>query len=143
MKRGAAACIGVILATSLAYGAADVGSPAPALVLRTLDGAVFDLAGHRGRVVLVNFWTTWCTPCRQEMPTLDAVYRRHRADGLDVVGVSADRPRHRDDVMQVMRSFAYPAGLVSDANPNGFGSPDALPVTYVIDGGGIVRARLS
>lgn len=143
MKRWASLCVGLLLATGGARAGPEVGRPAPELVLKTLDGSVFDLAKHRGRVVLVNFWATWCGPCRQEMPALDAVYRRHRANGLDVVGVSADRPRHRDEVMQLMRAFAYPGGLVSDANPNGFGSPDAIPVTYVIDGDGVVRTRLA
>lgn len=142
MNRWAVACIGAFLATGVAQADADVGKTAPTLVLKTLDGSVFDLTTHRGRVVLINYWATWCTPCRREMPSLDAVFRRHRTEGLDVVGISADRPRHRDEVVQVMRAFAYPAGLVSEASPNGFGGVDALPLTYVIDRRGVVAARL-
>ena len=66
---------------------------APALVATALDGQTFDLAKLRGKVVLVNFWATWCAPCRKEMPTLDAFYRRYRAQGFEMIGVSVDFAR--------------------------------------------------
>jgi peroxiredoxin len=68
------------------------GDAAPRWVGTTLAGDSIDLAGLHGRVVLVNVWATWCVPCREEMPALDALYRARRPDGLEVVGVSIDGP---------------------------------------------------
>jgi cytochrome c biogenesis protein CcmG/thiol:disulfide interchange protein DsbE len=119
-----------------------VGRSAPALVVPQLDGRVFDLAKLRGRVVLVNFWATWCSPCRSEMPTLNAFYRRYRSRGLDVLGLSIDEPTDAAQVRQVMRRFSYPAALASVARTDGFGEPVAVPVTYVIDSRGVIRAQL-
>ena len=72
---------------------------------------------------------------------LEAFWRRHHAQGLELIGVSADRPRDRDDVVKVMRSFSYPAAMLKDARANGFGTPEAIPITWVIDSAGTVRAK--
>jgi cytochrome c biogenesis protein CcmG, thiol:disulfide interchange protein DsbE len=119
-----------------------IGQPAPALQVRELDGHPFDLAKLRGKVVLINFWATWCSPCRIEMPTLDALYRRYHARGLELLGLSIDEAPDAARVRQVMRQFSYPGALASAARVNGFGEPIAVPVTYVIDTHGIIRAQL-
>ncbi len=119
-----------------------VGKPAPQLIVPELDGHEFDLAKLRGKVVLVNFWATWCSPCRSEMPTLDAFYRRYHSRGLDLLGLSIDEAPAAARVRQVMRHFSYPGALASAARVNGFGEPIAVPVTYVIDGRGVIRGQL-
>jgi thiol-disulfide isomerase/thioredoxin len=119
-----------------------VGQPAPPLVVPQLDGHEFDLARLRGKVVLVNVWATWCSPCRVEMPTLNAFYRRYRSRGLILLGLSIDETPDAAQVRQVMRQFSYPGALASAARVNGFGDPVAVPVTYVIDAHGIIRAQL-
>jgi cytochrome c biogenesis protein CcmG, thiol:disulfide interchange protein DsbE len=127
--------------TSLNALASDtVGQPAPALVVQELTGQQFDLSAERGKVVLINFWATWCSPCRKEMPILNDFYQRYHSKGLELIGVSADSPHDRSDVAKVMASLSYPVAMLDDAKTNDFGSPDQLPTTYVIDRTGIVRA---
>jgi thiol-disulfide isomerase/thioredoxin len=132
-------CVSV-LASAAALAGPAAGQPAPSLVVATIDGGTFDLAAERGHVVLVNFWATWCPPCRHEMPLLDGFASRHRADGLVVIGLSVDRRRDRREVVEAMRPFGYLAGLADGAKANGFGPPQALPMTYLIDAAGVVRS---
>ena len=124
------------------HGAAQVGQPAPALGIDLLDGKHFDLGAAKGKVVVINYWATWCPPCREEMPALDAFYREYHGQGVELLGLSMDRPRDRKKVTKVMEAFGYPAAIASQADPNGFGSPRILPMTYVIDRDGAVRAIL-
>ena len=119
-----------------------VGERAPPLVVPRLDGGVFDLAALRGKVVIINFWATWCSPCRAEMPQLDAFYKRYRARGLELLGVSVDDAQDRDAVVRIMKSFSYPAAMAEAAQANDFGAPAAVPMTWIIDAKGVVRARL-
>ena len=119
-----------------------LGATAPPLVLTGLDGKTFDLAKMRGKVVLINYWATWCAPCKVEMPTLDAFYRRYREQGLEIIGISVD---FKDDIERVPRAakaLSYPVALVGAISENGFGPPEGVPLTYVIDAGGIVRDKL-
>lgn len=119
-----------------------VGKPAPALIAAELDGRTFDLAAQRGSVVIVNFWATWCAPCRAEMPLLNRFYLAHRAQGLALIGISVDSADDRAAVERIMRQFSYPAALAANAKTNGFGPPLAVPITWIVDTAGIVRARL-
>jgi len=140
----AVALLGTLLTIVPApFAAMEVGQPAPALVVQELDGQTFDLGALRGKVVIVSFWATWCPPCRKEMPVLNAFYRRYHSQGLEMIGLSADRPHDRSDVIKVMQSFSYPAAMLDDAKVNDFDTPSELPQTIVIDGHGIVRAELS
>jgi cytochrome c biogenesis protein CcmG, thiol:disulfide interchange protein DsbE len=125
-----------------AFGEAEIGQAAPALIVPELDGPTFDLSALRGKVVVVNFWATWCPPCRKEMPTLNAFYQRYHSSGLEMIGISADRPHDQKDVETTKQSLAYPIAMLNDAKDNGFGDPSSIPITYIIDGTGVVRARL-
>ena len=133
-----------LAAAPLALAAAPpaVDQPAPQLVVPQLDGHSFDLAKLRGKVVLVNVWATWCSPCRVEMPTLNAFYRRYHSHGLYLLGLSIDEASDAAQVRQVMKQFSYPGALASAAKANGFGEPIAVPITYVIDAHGVIRAQL-
>jgi cytochrome c biogenesis protein CcmG/thiol:disulfide interchange protein DsbE len=120
-----------------------VGMAAPALSVPELGGDRFDLAALRGRVVIINFWATWCLPCRQEMPALDSFYAQFHSRGLDLVGISVDRPRDRAAVVRAALAVHYPVALLADAVEDGFGRPAVLPVTFVVDQAGKVRAVMT
>ena len=132
----------LLLATTAAFAQSVAPYQAPALVVSTLDGQLFNLAKMRGHVVLVNFWASWCPPCRAEMPVLSAYYKSHHSAGLEMIGVSADIGRDRGQVTSMAASISYPLAMLRDAISNGFGKPHALPITYVIDAQGVVRAEL-
>src|SRR5580658_4858016 len=137
------AMIMVVSRAGSAFAAGEVGQPAPPLVVQELNGQSFDLAAQRGKVVVVNFWATWCPPCQAEMPTLDAFYRRYHDKGLEMIGLAANRLHERSDVAKTMESFAYPAAMLRDCESNGFNDPTELPITYIVDERGIVRAKLT
>ncbi len=133
--------LGVGPAQSSAFANEDVGRAAPALVVNQMGGSTFDLASLRGKVVVINFWATWCPPCRKELPALEAFYKEYHSKGVEPIGVSADRPHDRKEVEQAMQSLSYPVAMLEDAKDNGFGAPTTLPETFVVGGNGVVRAR--
>ena len=125
------------------HAGAVVGQPAPVLVVPELNGETFDLSALRGKVVVLNVWATWCPPCRKEMPVLDSFYGEYHGRGVEMIGLSADRGRDRNQVRKVMQAVHYPAAMLADSKKNGFGTFNVLPVTFVIDSSGVVRARLN
>ena len=93
----------------------------------------------RGKVVLVTFWATWCGPCLEEMPTLEKYYIEHKADGFEVIALSVDKASDRAKAFKVLSKLSFPGAMVSEASRNGFGTPEAVPVSYLVDAQGIVR----
>ena len=130
--------------TGLAGAAAPPapGQSAPALVARSFSGESLELATLRGKVVVLNFWASWCGPCRGEMPLLDALAREYQERGVVVVGLSADDRHDRKDAVAAARSVSYFTGLLNEAPSNGFGSPQLLPLTYIIARTGTISAVL-
>jgi thiol-disulfide isomerase/thioredoxin len=124
------------------WAALDAGDAVPALKGTTLDGKSFDLAALKGKVVVLNLWATWCGPCREEMPVLDGFAKKYAAQGVVVVGLDENAPEDLDAVKEVMAAFSYPALMAETAPTNDFHQPRVLPITYVIDAQGVIRAKL-
>jgi len=114
---------------------------APALTITLSDGGDFNLDAMRGKVVLVAFWATWCGPCLEEMPALEKYYREHKVDGFEVIALSIDKPGNRAKAFRVLAKLSFPGALLNDASRNGFGMPEAVPVSYLVDAQGIVRDK--
>jgi cytochrome c biogenesis protein CcmG, thiol:disulfide interchange protein DsbE len=138
----------VLAASLLCVGGCDsavaevaLDHAAPSLVLTELNGDAFDLSQKHGKVVLVTYWATWCAPCKKEMPILDSFYRRYRERGLEVVGISADRPQDYAKMRKISSALAYPTATLDQISDNGFGPPEGFPLTYVVDRNGIVRDK--
>ncbi|HZV20622.1 MAG TPA: TlpA disulfide reductase family protein [Hyphomicrobiales bacterium] len=115
--------------------------PAPALTVTAADGREFDLEAMRGKVVLVDFWATWCAPCLAEFPVLRSFYRQYRSKGFELIALSIDKPRDRGKMRRLLAKEPFAGALLSEAKQNGFGTPEAVPVSYVIDAKGIVRDK--
>jgi cytochrome c biogenesis protein CcmG, thiol:disulfide interchange protein DsbE len=124
-----------------AQAAPSMNEAAPALVLTELGGETFDLSKLHGKVVLVNYWATWCAPCKKEMPILDSFYGRYHEQGLEMIGISADHPQDFAKMRKMSRALAYPTTTMDRISNNGFGSPEGFPLTYVIDRDGVVRDK--
>jgi len=115
------------------------GEPAPSIEADTWDGGHFSLAAEHGRVVIVHFWASWCTPCRLEMPVLDAYYRQHHAEGVDVLAINLDDKNALPEAREAMKPFAFPAASYAQAKASGYGRIVHLPLTFVIDRDGVLR----
>jgi peroxiredoxin len=136
-------CLGACcLWASLQAVAAElkVGVPAPEIQARLLDGGTrFSLSESRGKVVILNFWATWCTPCLAEMPALEAYYTRHKSEGLEILAISMDDPRNIAAVRAMASRFSFPVALKSEADFKGLGRIWRMPSTFVVDREGILR----
>jgi peroxiredoxin len=119
-----------------------VGTPAPALRLPDLEGRTRELREFRGQVVLVNFWATWCPPCRREIPALQRVRGEYRERGFEILGVALDDAQAvRDFVAE--HGLGYPqllAGGEGAGVMGRFGNPrGALPYSVLVDREGVIR----
>lgn len=112
----------------------------PRYAVETLDGRLLTHDSLQGRVVLVNFWATWCVPCRVEMPLLQAMAERHAARGLVVLGLSRD-VGPAADVRRFLteRGITYPVAIVGRDLERAFGGVRGYPTSFLVDRSGRVR----
>lgn len=113
------------------------GHPAPAFTLTTFDKRKVTLAEMKGKVVVINYWATWCAPCKAEMPMMHRYFKANQARGLEMFGVTTEDSVSRTQLKKVSELLSYP---LSNRMSSGYGSIDnAVPSTYIIDRKGIVR----
>jgi cytochrome c biogenesis protein CcmG, thiol:disulfide interchange protein DsbE len=128
-----------VVMLAVPVSALDRGARAPEIDLRDRSGARVRMASPRGKVVLVDFWASWCAPCREELPVLQRLYERYRERGLVVVGVNVDREqRNMNDYVQRFR-LTFPVVHDSAHRVADRYSPPTMPTSYLIDRGGVVR----
>jgi peroxiredoxin len=139
---GLAASLFALLAAPLAHAAQSLlGKRAPEFTRVGLNGQPIDLSRLRGKVVLLNFWATWCAPCQAEMPVFASWRHRYSAQGFEAVGISMD-----DNSAAARRAIQhlkidYPIAMGDERLGSLYGGVLGLPLTFLIDRKGIVRAR--
>ncbi len=130
---------GVLLATLAGVCAAAPAATAPDFTLRTADGKNLRLAEQRGRVVLVNFWATWCAPCRQEMPLLNQLYQKYQGSGFTLLGVNVDEDSRNAINLATKLGVSFPVLLDADKAVSKRYDLSSMPSTLLIDRDGKVR----
>jgi thiol-disulfide isomerase/thioredoxin len=120
---------------------ARLGQPAPDFTLKTLAGTEVSLSSLKGRPVILNFWASWCPPCRVEMPLLMAAYRAHRDAGLEVVAINLTDQEAAKDIRKFVAEFQMPFAVALDTKGKTWGRYGllALPTTVFVSSDGTVR----
>jgi len=143
LKRLAAAAA-LSLGLALSAGASAVKpSPAPAWTLRDVDGKPVPFSQFKGKVVVVDFWATWCPPCRTEIPGYVALQKKYGAEGLVFIGISVDG----DDQIPAVRAFVkqfninYLIVMADDTIQDSFHINQGYPTTFIIDREGQIRNK--
>jgi cytochrome c biogenesis protein CcmG/thiol:disulfide interchange protein DsbE len=113
-----------------------VDQPAPDFQAITADGKAVSLADYKGQVLVLDFWSTWCVPCKKQLPLLDSYYRLQRKFGLQVLAVTTQNSVSMRQLRKVAAALAIP--LVRQFKGD-YGPPQSLPINYVIDKAGILR----
>ncbi len=129
--------------TILIQEKSEVGHPAPGFTLRNLQGNLERLSDHKDKVIILNFWATWCAPCLEEMPAFEKLYRRYRSEGFTVLAVSLDK----GDTSKVKgfvdkNNLTFPVLIDSDGVAEKLYPSFTIPFTYVIGKEGRVAARV-
>lgn len=124
-------------------GIGPVLGSAPEFTLTTLDGRQVTSASLAGKVVVVNFWATWCTPCRIEIPSLQKLHERRADEGVVVLGIATDAQGSAVVAPYLAeRGVSYPVGMATSELRRAFGGISALPTTFIIDRDGMIRHRV-
>jgi cytochrome c biogenesis protein CcmG/thiol:disulfide interchange protein DsbE len=136
---------GIVWIQSAKYEPLTIGKMAPDFDLPDINGEkTVRLSDYRGKVVFLNFWATWCKPCREEMPSMEVLYKNLEKDGLVVLAVSIDRVTTKKDIPPFVKSLNLSFPVLVDS----WGQTDkryklmGVPETYIIDRQGILREKV-
>ena len=138
-----AACLLALAAPIAAWAVPEIGQPAPPLKGTLFSGAAFDLAQMRGKVVLVNFYSSYCKFCAYEIGTLEAFYEAHRSEGFEVIAVGVDAPEDEPRVARMLGIYNLPGTMSGSLQENGYARRYPTPTAFVIDREGILRHRIT
>jgi peroxiredoxin len=117
----------------------DIGSAAPDFTLRSSTGKNLKLSEYRGQVVMINFWATWCAPCRQEMPHLSRLYEQYRKAGFMLLGVNIDDNPKAAQAMAEQLGVRFPVLYDTTKQVSKQYDVDAMPSTVIVDRDGKVQ----
>jgi len=115
---------------------------APDFTLIDLDGNAISLSDLEGEVVFLNFWATWCTPCKKEIPFFNEAYETHKDNGLKILGISIDRSEKIVKKFLEKQELVYPVAMGTQKFLNDYGIARVVPVTVIIDKKGKLRHKV-
>ena len=142
MLQSLLAASSLVLATTLPAASAlavGVDAEAPDFTLETLSGGNLRLEEMRGQVVLINFWASWCGPCRQEMPILDRIHSRYEDTGFAVLGVNVEGKKGPAQKIVDKTNVRFPVLIDAAQDVSETYDLKAMPTTVVVDRDGVVR----
>ena len=146
MKRFWLGAVVLALAIGASYGMSAAAhlprKPAPDFTLTDLTGKPVQISLLRGKVVLLDFWATWCPPCKAEIPHFKELYASYQARGLEVVGVALDQGGEKN-VMPFVRAqgVPYPVAIGNSRITDLYGGIRGIPTTFLIDRHGMIAAQ--
>ena len=121
------------------FAGIELGQSAPNIEGTLIDGKPFSLNNNRGKVILVNFWASWCEPCREEMPAIEAFLKNNKARGFEVLAITMDKPSDMEQAKQIMRNYSFLFAEKNQINYSGYGRIWRIPSSFIIDKQGILR----
>lgn len=130
--------LAIFMGSSLASSGLT-GQTAPDFVLKSATGENLRLSEYRGDVVMINFWATWCGPCRQEMPLLDELYGRYQRVGFNLLGINIDDDSRRAMAMVNELGISFPVLFDEDKKVSKLYEVETMPLTILLDREGTVR----
>ncbi|HEV2272202.1 MAG TPA: TlpA disulfide reductase family protein [Steroidobacteraceae bacterium] len=133
------AAMAAILAFALPAWAGGGDVQAPAFTLQSVAGKQVSLAQFKGDVVMINFWASWCGPCRQEMPLLDSIYKQYKDMGFTLLGVNVEPDSHNADAWLKRTPVSYPILYDPKSEVSQLYQVQAMPTTVIVDRQGVVR----
>lgn len=136
--------LGPVIASSKINAALKTGAAFPPFAETDLDGKPLTLAAFKGKIVLVDFWATWCGPCVQELPNVLAAYEKYHAKGFEIVGISLDQDRAKLVAFMAEHKVAWPQFFDGAGWKNKLAKEygvNSIPATYLLDGDGNIIAR--
>jgi len=133
------ASVAFAIVAGTASSAIAPSTPAPDFSLHAMKGPNMRLKDQRGRVVMVNFWATWCAPCRQEMPQLNRLYEKYRTSGFVLLGVNVDEDASKAAEVAAKLGVTFPVLLDADKTVSKLYDLNTMPSTVLIDRDGKVR----
>jgi peroxiredoxin len=137
-------CLLLVLLLPLATLAQpEIDQPAPPLKGRLFSGTAFDLARLRGKVVLVNFYSSYCKFCAYEIGNLETFYQANQAKGFEVVAVAVDQPSDRERVQRTLGLYGIPGTMADELEASGFARRYPTPTAFIIDRDGILRHKIT
>lgn len=120
----------------------ELNEALPSLPFTTLDGRTGNLQNLRGKVVLINFWATWCPYCLKEMPAIGSFYKDYQARGVEVLALSLDDDPAKAAAFMHEHQYPFPAAMASAEFRQALGPVDQVPMSMIIDKAGVLRYKV-
>ncbi|MBI5044108.1 MAG: TlpA family protein disulfide reductase [Nitrospirae bacterium] len=121
----------------------EVSRPAPDFALKDTSGKKISLSSYKGRVIMINFWATWCPPCRQEMPSMEALFKEYNKRGFEVLAISSDSQGEK--IVKPFMEFyelTFSALMDADGEVHSLYGVTSIPTTYIVDKNGNIVQKI-